>query len=49
MPDIVEYGCGIEQRKSIKIEFKCIHFTTTLKSDTDIDIHIDVKINKDVE
>ena len=40
--DIVEYESGIGQRKSMKIGFGCIHFTTTLNSNTDTDIHIDV-------
>ena len=42
MSDIVEYGCGIGQRKSMKIGYGCVHYTTTLNSKTDTDIYIDV-------
>ena len=38
--DIVEYGSGIGQRKTLKNEFRYIHLVSILKTDTDTDIHI---------
>jgi hypothetical protein len=40
--DIIEYGCRIGMIKIIKIGFGYIHFITTVISNTDTDIHIDV-------
>jgi hypothetical protein len=34
----MEYECKIEKRKSIKIGFRCIHFTTILNLNTNTDI-----------